>query len=85
MRIITVWRTRREGMDLYAISLVEHCANLLSNGTAARVTCFFLVFFMILFEALLVTGRFLSPPESLLTFIPLMMNLEKMEYEAYYF
>lgn len=39
-------------MDLYAISLVEHCANLLStNGTAVQVTDFFS---LVLFAALLV-------------------------------
>lgn len=36
-------------------------------------------FFLVLFEALLVTGRFLSPPDSLRTFSSFMMNLEKME------
>lgn len=78
--IITVWRTR---MDLYAISLAEHFANLLStNGPVARATYLFIFSFLVVFVAPLVTSRFLSPPDSPLTFSQVRMDLEKMESEA---
>lgn len=80
--IITVWRTR---MDLYAISLAEHFANLLStNGPVARATYVFF-FFLVVFAAPLVTGRFLSPPDSPLTFSQFMRYHEKMESKACFF
>lgn len=70
--IITIWRTR---MDLYAISPVEHCANLLStNGTAAQATYVFLLFPSTLCGPLGDRQVFSSSDIS-----SFMMNLEKMQ------
>lgn len=78
--IITAWRTR---MDLYAISPVKHCANLLStNGTVKRATY---VFFLVLFATFLVTGRFFISSR----FIPDVWSIHdeplEMEYKAFSF